>query len=93
VYKFYMKEEIPDLIKTFVNYIWVYLPKDWSVEHKYEKFNLYVNIRSKDASTNRPVSVRRKYSGDIIKKFKDNVQELAFEAAKEIITVMNKKVE
>ena len=86
-----MKEPIPDLIKTFANYIWVYLPKDWTFEHKYEKFSLFVNIKSKDISTNKPISIRRKYSGDIIKKFKDNTQELAYEAAKEIIVAMNKK--
>lgn len=88
-----MREELPELVRTFFNYIWVNLPKDWSVDHKYEKYFLYVNVVTRDTATNRPVSVRKKYSADLLKKFKDNLEEVGKQAARDISDLMKKKLE
>jgi len=88
-----MREELPELVKTFLNYIWVNIPKEWAIDFKYEKYFLYVNVVTKDIATNRPISVRKKYSADILKKFKGNIEEVGKQAAEDIIDLMKKKLE
>jgi hypothetical protein len=88
-----MKKTLPDQVNTFLNFLWVNIPKEWSVNFKYEKYFLYVNVSVENPIDKRPFNVRRKYSSDIILKFQENLCELATESAKEIVSSMRKKFE
>jgi len=87
-----MKEKFPEIINTFVNYLWVNIPKEWIVQCKYEKYFLFINVLADDPLGKKPFAVRRRYSSDIIKKFEDNIVELAEKSAEEIIKSMKKKI-
>lgn len=87
------KEKIPDLVNTFLNYLWVNIPSEWDIQYRYEKYFLFVNVFVQDPLGKNPFTIRRRYSSDIIKKFEDTNEQLAQEAAKEIIDSMKKKIE
>lgn len=88
-----MKEKMPEEVNTFLNFFWVNIPKDWKIHHKYEKSFLFIVVIMHFDPNKKPLTVRRKYSSDIIIKFKDNILDLAKNTAKEVVESMRKKIE
>lgn len=84
------EKSYPELIRIFLNYFWVSLPKDWSIETKFEGYFLNVKIISDKIVAGKQFYIRRRYSSDIMAKFKDTIDELASDCANEVINAMKK---
>lgn len=84
------EKSYPELIRTFLNYFWVSLPKEWVVETKFEGYFLNVKIVSDKVVAGKQFYLRRRYSHDIMKKFQDTVDDLAYDCAQEVISAMKK---
>jgi len=96
VYKQNMGTEIeneksyPELIRSFLNYFWVSLPKEWEIETKLIGYFLNVKIVSDKIVAGKQFYIRRRYSSDIMAKFQDTIDELASDCANEVINAMKK---
>lgn len=84
------EKDYPLLIKTFLNYFWVSLPKDWEIETKFEGYFVNVKIVSDKIVAGKQFYLRRRYSKDIMEKFQDTVDDLACDCASEVISAMKK---
>jgi hypothetical protein len=67
-------------IDRFVNFIWAYTPAKLSITHTVNERFILVSIKDKETEA----TLKRKYSVDILNKYKDNLDELALNCSKEI---------
>jgi hypothetical protein len=84
------EKSYPELIRSFLNYFWVSLPKEWEIETKLIGYFLNVKIVSDKIVAGKQFYIRRRYSSDIMAKFQDTIDELASDCANEVINAMKK---
>jgi hypothetical protein len=84
------EKQYPELVKTFLNYFWVSLPQNWTIETKFEGYFLNIKIISDKIVAGKQFYLRRRYSKDIMEKFKDTVDDLASDCVSEIVSAMKK---
>ncbi len=82
---------MPEEVNTFLNFLWVDIPSGWRIHHKYEKSFLFIVVTMNYDINKKSSTIRRKYASDIIIKFKDDIFDLAKNAAKELVESMRKK--
>lgn len=84
-------DNLPLLMKTFLNFFWVNLPKEWTIEYDYKEPFLNIKIILEINSDDEEITyISRKYSYDIIKKIDTEIDELAQECTNEVISIAKK---
>jgi len=84
------EKSYPELVRTFLNFFWASLPKDWTIETKFVDYFLNIKIIGDKIVAGKQFYLRRKYSHDIMKKFQDTLMEVASDCAMEVIAAMKK---
>jgi len=84
------EKQYPPIIRSFLNLFWCSLPQNWTIETKFEGYFLNVKIVSDKMVAGKQFYLRRRYSKDIMEKFKDTIDDLASDCISEIISAMKK---
>lgn len=84
------EKNYPAIVQTFLNFFWVSIPKEWTIETKFEGYFLNIKITSDKIVADKQFYLRRKYSLDIMNKFHETIVEVACDCASEVVVAMKK---